>query len=86
MVGDAIVKGMRDMWSPAAIAATRYVLAAIGLSALLLARQGIGAFRMRRMGLHWLRGLGVSLGAFGMFAAVWIMPLSGRRRSASPSR
>jgi drug/metabolite transporter (DMT)-like permease len=76
MVGDAIVKGMRDMWSPAAIAATRYVLAAIGLSALLLARQGIGAFRMRRMGLHWLRGLGVSLGAFGMFAAVWIMPLS----------
>jgi drug/metabolite transporter (DMT)-like permease len=76
MVGDALVKGMRGMWSPAAMAATRYVLGAIGLSAILIARQGIGALRMQRPALHWVRGLGVSLGSFGMFAAVWIMPLS----------
>lgn len=76
MVGDALVKGMRGMWSPAAMAATRYILAAAGLSAILIARQGIGALRMPRLGLHWVRGLGVSLGSVGMFAAVWIMPLS----------
>lgn len=76
MVGDALVKGMRGMWSPAAMAATRYVLAAIGLGAILAARQGFAALRLPRNGLHWVRGLGVSLGAVGMFAAVWLMPLS----------
>ena len=76
MVGDALVKGMRGMWSPAAMAATRYVLGAIGLGAILAARQGLSALKMPPLGLHWLRGLGVSLGSFGMFAAVWVMPLS----------
>lgn len=76
MVGDAVVKGMRGMWSPAAMAATRYVLGAIGLGAILLARHGAEALRMPSPGLHWLRGLGVSLGSVGMFAAVWLMPLS----------
>lgn len=76
MVGDALVKGMRGMWSPAAMAATRYVLAAIGLGAILAAREGLSALRMPPSGLHWLRGLGVSLGSVGMFAAVWLMPLS----------
>jgi drug/metabolite transporter (DMT)-like permease len=76
MVGDALVKGMRGMWSPAAMAATRYVLGAIGLATLLIAREGVSALRMRKPALHWVRGLGVSLGSFGMFAAVWLMPLS----------
>ena len=75
-IGDAIIKGMAGMWPAPAMAATRYVLAAIGLSAILVAREGWGALRMPRPGVQWLRGLGVSMGSVGMFAAVWLMPLS----------
>lgn len=75
-IGDAIVKGMPGEWPATAMAATRYVLAAIGLSAILVAREGWGALRMPRPGTQFLRGLGVSLGSVGMFAAVWVMPLS----------
>ena len=76
MIGDALVKGMRGMWSPAAMAATRYLLGALGLGTILVARQGFAALRLQKPALHWVRGLGVSLGSFGMFAAVWLMPLS----------
>ena len=75
-IGDAIIKGMAGMWPAPAMAFTRYILAAIGLSAMLVAREGWGAFRMPRRGIQWLRGLGVSLGSVGMFTAVWLMPLA----------
>ncbi|WP_241233462.1 DMT family transporter [Altericroceibacterium xinjiangense] len=75
-IGDAIVKGMTGMWSPAAMAATRYVLAAAGLSAFLVAQQGIGALRMPKPGLQWVRGLAVSVASIAMFLAVWLMPLA----------
>ncbi|HEX7710437.1 MAG TPA: DMT family transporter [Sphingomonadaceae bacterium] len=75
-VGDAIVKGMPGAWPATAMAATRYVFAAIGLTAILVSREGWGALRMPRPGIQWLRGLGVSLGSVGMFAAVWLMPLA----------
>lgn len=75
-IGDAIVKGMPGAWPATAMAATRYVFAAIGLTAILVAREGRGALRMPKPGIQWLRGIGVSLGSAGMFAAVWLMPLS----------
>ena len=76
-IGDAIIKGMAGMWPPAAMAATRYVLAAIGLSAILAARQGWRAvFAMPRAKLQWVRGLSVSLATICMFTAVWLMPLA----------
>ena len=76
-IGDAIIKGMADAWPPTAMAATRYVLAAIGLSAMLAARQGWTAvFAMPRPGLQWLRGLSVAVASIAIFTAVWLMPLA----------
>ena len=76
-IGDAIIKGMADMWPATAMAATRYVLGAIGLSAILLAREGTGALlHMPRPGLQWFRGLGVAVATIAMFTAVWLMPLA----------
>lgn len=77
-IGDAIIKGMAQMWPPTAMAATRYVLAAIGLSAVLAAREGSLAviWRMPRAPLQWLRGGSVAVATIAMFTALWLMPLS----------
>jgi len=76
-IGDAIIKGMAEMWPPTAMATTRYALAAIGLSAMLVARHGWRAlFHMPRAGLQWLRGLSVAVATVAMFTAVWLMPLA----------
>lgn len=76
-LGDAIIKGMAEMWPPTAMAATRYVLAAMALSAILVAREGKGAlWPMPKPGLQWWRGLGVAVASIAMFTAVWLMPLA----------
>src|SRR5690606_29548193 len=76
-VGDAIIKGMAGMWPPSAMAATRYVFAAIGLAAILRAREGRGAlWPMPRAGIQWVRGLSVGVATTAMFTAVWLMPLA----------
>ena len=76
-IGDAIIKGMADAWPPTAMATTRYVLAAIGLSAMLAAREGWGAvFALPRARMQWLRGLSVAVASIAMFTAVWLMPLA----------
>ena len=76
-IGDAIIKGMAEMWPPTAMAATRYVLAAIGLAAILSAREGWRSiFHMPKARLQWLRGLSVAVASIAMFTAVWLMPLA----------
>jgi len=76
-LGDAIIKGMANMWPPTAMAATRYVLAAIVLSLVLAKREGWRAvIDMPRPGLQWLRGLSVALATITIFTAVWLMPLA----------
>lgn len=76
-VGDAVVKGMADMWPPTAMAATRYVLAAIGLGAVLVAREGWSSLvNMPRAPLQWARGFAVSLATISMFTALWLMPMA----------
>jgi len=76
-IGDAIIKGMAGLWPAPAMAATRYVLAAIVLSAMLARKEGWGAVRrMPRARLQWVRGLAVSLSTIAMFSALWLMPLA----------
>lgn len=75
-IGDAIVKGMMGDWPAPAMAATRYVVGTAVLAAILASREGAGALRLPREGLHWVRGIAISLSAVGMFLAVWIMPLA----------
>ena len=76
-VGDAIIKGMAGLWPPTAMAATRYVIAALALSAVLTAKEGRAAlWPMPRAGLQWWRGAAVALSSVAMFTAVWLMPLA----------
>lgn len=74
--GDAVVKTMAGQWAPTAVAAMRYFLGAVGLSALLLAREGRAAFRVPMPGVQLLRGGGVAMATVGFFAGVFIMPLT----------
>lgn len=75
-VGDAVVKSMAGQWSPVAIAALRYALGAIGLSALLWSKQGVAAFAMPTPRVQLVRGLAVAMATIGLFSAVFVMPLA----------
>ena len=76
-IGDAVVKSMAGLWPAPAMAATRYVLAAMVLSALLVRTNGLRCLvRMPRPGLQWIRGLAVSVATMSMFTALWLMPLA----------
>lgn len=74
--GDAVVKSMAGQWAPTAIAALRYLLGAIGFTALLLAKQGPRAFVMPVPHVQLLRGVAVAMATVGFFSAVFVMPLS----------
>ena len=73
--GDAVVKSMAGLWAPTAIAALRYTLGAVGLSALLFASEGRAGFRMPRPRLQWLRGAAVAVATLCFFSALFVMPL-----------
>lgn len=73
--GDAVIKTMAGMWAPTAIAAVRYALGAVGLSALLFAQERKTVLSMPRPGLQWLRGLAVGFATVGFFSALFVMPL-----------
>lgn len=75
-IGDAVVKTMAGMWPPTAIAATRYVIGAMALSALLFARRGPTAFRPPAPTLQAMRGFGVAIATACFFAAIFVMPLA----------
>ena len=79
-VGDAIVKGMAGMWPAPAMAATRYVIAAVVMAGILTAREGPRALIMPRPELQWVRGIAVSASAIGMFMGVGLMPLERKTR------
>ena len=74
--GDVVVKTMVGQWSPVAIAATRYVIGAVGLAGLLHAREGATAFRMPHPKVQLARGGAVALATLGFFSAVFFMPLA----------
>ena len=75
-VGDAVVKSMADEWAPTAIAALRYTLGAMGLSAILLAREGRSALAIPRPALQLARGLCVGIATAAFFTALAFMPLA----------
>ena len=76
-VSDAVVKSMADEWTPTALAAVRYTIGAVGLSALLLAREGTAPLRsVPKPGIQFLRGFGIALATVTFFGSVWLMPLA----------
>jgi drug/metabolite transporter (DMT)-like permease len=76
-IGDAIAKSLTDEWTPTALAAFRYTLGAIVLSALLLAKEGTSPMRqIPKPMIQAMRGLGIGVATLAFFASVWVMPLA----------
>lgn len=75
-VGDSFVKSLAGQWPATAIAALRYLVAAIGLGAFLAARNGPAVFRVPRPGLQLARGAAVSVATLGSFFGVQLIPLA----------
>lgn len=75
-VGDAVVKSMAGDWPPYAVAALRFTIGALALSALLLRSEGGRAFVPQKLWLQVARGLSLALASLCFFSAIYIMPLA----------
>lgn len=75
-VGDAVIKTMAGEWSPLAVAALRFTIGAIGLSALLWIKEGPAAFRPRQPWLQVARGACLAGATLCFFSAIFVMPLA----------
>jgi drug/metabolite transporter (DMT)-like permease len=74
--GDAIVKSMGGAWSPIAVAALRFVIGALVLSALLVHEEGLGAFRPQNLWLQIGRGACLAFASMSFFSALFLMPMA----------
>lgn len=75
-VGDAVVKTMAGQWSPVAVAALRFVIGALALSAILLAKEGGTGFRPSHPWLQLARGICLAGATIFFFSAIFVMPLA----------
>ncbi|MBX7541054.1 DMT family transporter [Qipengyuania sphaerica] len=75
-VGDAVIKSMAGEFSPLGVAAIRFALGSIGLSALLAANEGAAAFRPRSLNLQAARGICLAAASLCFFSAIFVMQLA----------
>lgn len=75
-VGDAVVKSIAGDWPVTAVAALRFSIGAVALSALLLIKEGPSAFRPRSPWLQAGRGICLAFASLSFFAAIYVMPLA----------
>jgi drug/metabolite transporter (DMT)-like permease len=75
-IGDAVVKSMAGEWPAPGVAALRYSIGLLALTAIVAARAGRAGFVMPRPAIHLGRGLAVALATLCFFAAVFAMPLA----------
>jgi drug/metabolite transporter (DMT)-like permease len=75
-VGDAVIKTMAGEWSPVAIAAMRFTIAAIVLTAMLAQREGLAAFRLPHWRIQAVRGAVLAISALTFFTSLFVMPLA----------
>jgi drug/metabolite transporter (DMT)-like permease len=75
-VGDAVVKSMASDWPAFAVAALRFSLGALGLSALMLRSEGPRSFRPTNPWLQLARGTCLAFASVAFFSAIYIMPLA----------
>ena len=75
-VGDAVIKSMAGDWPPYAVAALRFTIGAIALSALLLRSEGLAGFRPSNPWLQVARGICLAFASLSFFSAIYIMPLA----------
>ncbi|MBX7456734.1 DMT family transporter [Qipengyuania sp. 1NDH17] len=75
-VGDAVVKTMAGEFSPLGAATLRFIIGAIGVSALLYRKEGPRAFRPVSYKLQAARGFCLAAASLFFFSAVFVMPLA----------
>ena len=75
-VGDAVIKTMAGQWSPLAVAALRFALGSMGVSALLAIFEGPAAFRPVSWKLQAGRGFCLAAASLCFFSAIFVMPLA----------
>lgn len=75
-MGDAVVKSMAGAWPVLPVAATRFTIAALGLSLLLWKQEGRSAFRPSNPGLQIARGVCLAFATLCFFSAIYLMPLA----------
>ncbi|MBN8484837.1 MAG: DMT family transporter [Sphingomonadales bacterium] len=75
-LGDAVIKTMAGLWSPVAIAALRFSMAAIGLAALLRWREGAGGFRLAAPRAQFGRGAALAVSSTIFFTSLFVLPLA----------
>lgn len=74
--GDAVIKTMAGAWSPIAVAALRFTIGAVMLSALLFWREGARAFVPANVWLQVGRGACLTGATICFFSAIFVMPLA----------
>lgn len=75
-VGDAVVKTMAGEWSPIAVAALRFAIGAVALSAFLGLKEGGAAFRPTNFWLQLARGGSLAFATLFFFTSIFLMPLA----------
>lgn len=74
--GDAVIKSMAGEWPPYAVAALRFTIGALALSAMLLRSEGPRAFVPVNWWLQAARGVCLALASVCFFSALFIMPMA----------
>jgi len=75
-VGDAVIKTMAGQWSPVAIAALRFSMAALALGALLRWREGMAGFRLAMPRAQFGRGAALAVSSTVFFTSLFVLPLA----------
>lgn len=75
-VGDAVLKSMAGDWPVTAVAAMRFTIGAIALSALLGLNEGKAGFRPQKPWLQVARGFCLAGASLAFFSAIFVMPLA----------
>lgn len=75
-VGDGFIKSMAGQWSPVAIAALRFSLAALGLGAIVLRVEGLRAMRQMWRWPQAGRGLALAISSTVFFTSLFVLPLA----------
>lgn len=75
-LGDSVIKSMAGQWSPVAISALRFSIAAVGLGALLAYRQGTAAMREMWRWPQAGRGLALAVSSTVFFTSLFALPLA----------
>lgn len=75
-IGDGFIKSMAGEWSPVAIAALRFSIAAVGLGTVVLYREGPQAMRQMWRWPQTGRGFALAISSTVFFTSLFVLPLA----------